>query len=1361
VKAVSGKVWSYLLFASVLALAPSGLVSKTEEKPSSKVTSNSPLIGGSYNSYEINFEDVSITEYLRFISKIGKLNFIYDESDLNFNTTIVSDEPASMPSILAALVHTLRMHDLDLIENGNTLTIVQKKGEPQMGTVVTETSPLKKGQFPPIITWVYKIKNANPQNVSQLIKPLLSSDSILEVSEDTRYMIVTDTLLHVEEVKKLLHTLDSVSSPLDMFAYTSNYAEPSKLIPILNEIMTPISKGNPLIFVPQNGRSKLFIISTPELVQQTLAVLKTIDGTPAAQQDFGPVTSKNILIYQVRNRPIPVITAALDAITEDILQFEKKPLGVIKALKTMRFIPESHSLIFMGLPEHLKEIDTILKQIDTPLTKEEASLMHSSIFVYKIQHMKPQTLMNSIIKLTKKIEHSPVPNVALIQALKSAKLVQDNRAIMFDGTADAIERIKQLLPVFDGGDLIQESATESYIYRPTFQTGNSILEELKMIGKSLEASGLNDEGFINTLLSGKWIPSACVLVFSGSPEGIEKLHSLVQSLDTDQLKACGGAAGEHFMIYTLKYANGKMILDQLKEVQQDLDKAHEGKRESAESKAISEALRSAKWLSSTNSLLVIAPPKVLDKIKGLLEKFDAKRNNSAKSFLYLYEPKHVTPKALKQDVINASEKMRKSGLDDYDLIDTLKAVALVSDGNSLLFTGSEDAVAKVKEIMPTMDVINPSKSTDFFIYSPLFVTADFLHKEIRKLAMDMERSDFSDPTFIRTLVTAKVIQEGNSLFFTTNATSLPKVKDLLKSIDNKNFASNDALRNQSIFFLYNTKHVSGSDLIAYLKDVSEDLNEVGSKDKLLIRSINRLKLVGNTNTIMITGSRATVDEVRKLAEKFDTTAFVKREVSRITSGYLLYTPRYQKGRALINLMINFESNLRNSGFTQNELFDVIDHLKWMPDGNTIIISGEENASKQVMSLLERFDVPTSDESEIEFMAYKVQFHSGEELLIALKQIGLDFASTPVKGITGNDRAFLNAVNRLQYISVTNSLITTGTEDAIKRVKKLIEEIDIPLRQVFVEVLIIETEMSNQLDFGLRWGSQGKYRDRFSYSTGTSPYSTDGSTDELASFQQNLQKLSATTTPTGQFFPLASGYDLGVMGDIIMHKGESYFAMGSLFNSLQATDDTTIIMNQKIIAQDNKNSTLFVGQNIPYTGSYVNNTGQNTVVQTSNLEYRDVGINLSITPTLTNGDIVTLSIDQEISEVVEQAGNNDDDDTTTGVQGIQTSKNTTKTVVSVPNKSFLVLSGQINNSVDENTASVPCLGALPFVGALFTDITKTRTNDNMIIFLRPQIIETFNDYKEITERQEEIHRTESGSVEEFDAGIELLKTPDDY
>src|SRR5262249_25045473 len=71
----------------------------------------------------INFTNVSMIEYLRFISRLTNKNFIFDENDLQFNVTIISEEPTSIETIMTNLLQELRIHDLEVIEEGNNLII--------------------------------------------------------------------------------------------------------------------------------------------------------------------------------------------------------------------------------------------------------------------------------------------------------------------------------------------------------------------------------------------------------------------------------------------------------------------------------------------------------------------------------------------------------------------------------------------------------------------------------------------------------------------------------------------------------------------------------------------------------------------------------------------------------------------------------------------------------------------------------------------------------------------------------------------------------------------------------------------------------------------------------------------------------------------------------------------------------------------------------------------------------------------------------------------------------------------------------------------------------------------------------------
>lgn len=387
------------------------------------------------------------------------------------------------------------------------------------------------------------------------------------------------------------------------------------------------------------------------------------------------------------------------------------------------------------------------------------------------------------------------------------------------------------------------------------------------------------------------------------------------------------------------------------------------------------------------------------------------------------------------------------------------------------------------------------------------------------------------------------------------------------------------------------------------------------------------------------------------------------------------------------------------------------------------------------------NVPLPAKESYEFFSYKIQYHEGLELEESLKKIAADLKNQP-----DAPAKLINAIQSLQWVKATNSLLCSAEPDVLDKLRRLIETVDVPLRQVFIEVLVIETDVKKNMEFGLQWAAGGQYRNQMGFGMGNFQPQQGG----IGSFAGTMQGINATNTPTGMNqIPLVPGFDLGVIGDIIMHKGRSYLSLGSLVSALQMDGDSTIVLNQKIITQDNKNSTIFVGDNIPFTGSVVQTVGQSQQT-TANIEYRDIGVSLSITPRLGEGDVITLDLNEEITESLDHEPTNNN----ASVNGIRTTKTNMVTHVHVPDKNFLVLSGMIRNTKARHKAGLPCLGGLPWIGAAFSKTRKHDEKRNVVIFVRPHIIRSFEDYQKVTRGQQEVFESQANKIDFADA-IDIL------
>ncbi len=1307
--------------------------------------------------YTINFNNVSILEYIKFISQIAQVNFTYQEADLNFNVTIISDEPTRLTNVMAALVQILKINGLDLIEQDNNLLIARAGTTRQIATVVSPELPLKEGKTPPIMTRVFKIKNANPERTADMVKPFLSIGAILEVSQETRHIIITDISQNIAEIEKLLVSIDAPKSGLEIDSYAVQNNNPESLATLASQIITPISEGNPLIIVPQERTHSIFVVSTPFLIEKTLAVLADLDSTPSLAHKL---TASNILLYHIQYKTPDTIQASISQIMQNLSQMGSSANQIVDALKSMKYIRGSTALLFTGDPSALSEVNSLLKNIDVPYTSQELEYVEGGYLVYKIKYGDEEQIARSLEKFVNNLQSSDSPDTELIKTIDSMKWIKENDSLIFTGDQTSIEKLKQLLPKFDIP--VQQGRTagrlpisnEFFAYKPKNLLGEDLYKQIQATYKSLKESQLSDPSLLHSLQTAKWLPASETLVFTGTSESLERVHSLIKLFD--ELPESSAETPALF-IYQIKNIDPQVVEQGFQKIVKSLPPES----------SLTRIIETGRYMHETRTYVFYGPGATIDRLKEILANLDQGNLDQISNTFYIFKPSYQTPSFIIEQADHTASEMQGSKLANVGLIKALKSGSEVSNGTAVLFTGSPQAIEALKEVVPTLDIPHdtPRASTEFFIFRPMNSTAQEVKDQSQNIASDMKNTQFADPTLIHTLENGKLISGGQALLYTGTKESVDKVKEILPALDVNVDAERRGEKSDTIFKVYKIKHASGLYLIEHLQHLATDLDNSGSAEKGLIQTLNTARYIKENNSIVFVGSPQAVNQADALAAKFDIPGGKEKDIEprKHTSGYLIYKPQHLPGEELIQVLEEFETNLTASGIKEPDLFDVINHLKWMKSTSTIIISGNHKEAEKVLALLERFDTPKEGEkgkdalyassNDISFLIYKLQYHSGQEIQEAVKQVGTDLAKTKSKG----NEALAEAISALQYIEITNSLISTGQPAALAKLRELIKSIDIPLKQVFVEVLVVETTMSNALNFGLRWGSQGKYNNKFSYGTGSFPAETSGSgpTDPLGVFQQNLQNITAKNTPTGKYIPFASGFDLGVIGDIILHKGATYFALGSLVNALRTESESTIVLNQKLITQDNKNSTLFIGQNVPYTGSTVTNTSSH-ITKSANIEYRDIGVNLSITPTIGQGDLITLAIDQNISEQV-NTGNSSVSSNT--VSGITTNKTSTQTVVSVPDQSFLVLSGQIRNTTAKNRTGIPCLGGLPVIGAAFSEKETNKNTSNLIIFIRPHMIKSFDTYKEITENQEAIYKSQA-NAEEFDAGLELVKTPDD-
>ncbi|MGR3951888.1 MAG: secretin N-terminal domain-containing protein [Chlamydia sp.] len=468
----------------------------------------------------------------------------------------------------------------------------------------------------------------------------------------------------------------------------------------------------------------------------------------------------------------------------------------------------------------------------------------------------------------------------------------------------------------------------------------------------------------------------------------------------------------------------------------------------------------------------------------------------------------------------------------------------------------------------------------------------------------------------------------------------------------------------------------------------------------------------------------------------------KNPASGLSSEELDSLPRVELDRILLG-----------RGFTPVQIKPLSDrelrNLLWQE-----ISAMKENQIKEYRDkqLYTDADLPIGSVESTQFLIYKLQYRKSSDITTALRAIASSLLSTHAAAQGGTESSSKNldltqsdliiTLNSLQAVDDNNTIVFTGTKSSLDKVKMLIGQIDIPVRQVFIEALVLETSLSNSLEFGMEWASKMQKPTSGSQFGFLRP---ENSTFGTAF--NNIQQASPTTIPG----PMAGGLSAGAIGRKIKFKGLGFRSTGALINALHHDGDTHIMMNPKITTEHNITAEIFVGSSVPIKGQSIANatTGSSSSIVATNYETQQVGVSLRVTPLISSHDTVTLIIEQRVSHTDQQAVQAQGSSVAPPAT-VEETRTTTR--VHLPSDHFLVISGMIHESKGYKNDRVPCLGGLPFFGSFFGVKHTDSLKRNTMIFIRPIILDTPNDINEITQKQEQVLKAKSKVLQGWDKDV---------
>lgn len=287
---------------------------------------------------------------------------------------------------------------------------------------------------------------------------------------------------------------------------------------------------------------------------------------------------------------------------------------------------------------------------------------------------------------------------------------------------------------------------------------------------------------------------------------------------------------------------------------------------------------------------------------------------------------------------------------------------------------------------------------------------------------------------------------------------------------------------------------------------------------------------------------------------------------------------------------------------------------------------------------------------------------------------------------------------------SNSLVVMASKDELKQIKDLIQELDKEKAQVYVQAKIIEVNNELVNKIGISYGI----------------INASARSDGINAISSNLN---------GGSNAIKEAVDtLGIrMNDLNIKSG---LALGASLNLLQQNGALDIVSEPSILAIDNKESSIYVGEKISVE---ISSTLTDGGLQRTNYEREDIGLTLKVKPRISSDTKLTLEINtllEGIKSTSVSAGQNPD-----------TLKKEIKTAAILNNGESVIIGGLIENKNETIEQKVPVLGDIPLFGGLFKNDSKMNKKNNLVIIVTPYMIPKSKDITYIREQLSELKKLE--------------------
>ena len=286
----------------------------------------------------------------------------------------------------------------------------------------------------------------------------------------------------------------------------------------------------------------------------------------------------------------------------------------------------------------------------------------------------------------------------------------------------------------------------------------------------------------------------------------------------------------------------------------------------------------------------------------------------------------------------------------------------------------------------------------------------------------------------------------------------------------------------------------------------------------------------------------------------------------------------------------------------------------------------------------------------------------------------------------------------------NTLLIVATPPEYQVIEQALKKLDVPARQVAMEVTIASVTLTDELNFGVEWLFKGG--------------APDGRGAGGLFVRSSPFNPGAPTPPSGT----SPGLGIAQGFTYIIQNANFPGGIQAILHLLDTYGDTKVVANPHLAALDNQKATIKAGNKIPICQQAFVGTGANvsTNVVTTTSQYIDTGVLLQVTPHINAGGLVTLDVQVEVSD----PGTLSSDCS----QAPPINTRSVQTIVNVQSGQTMVMGGLIGETSGNSSKGLPLLSRIPILGGLFGEQTLTKNRTELVMFITPRVVENEVDLK---------------------------------